>query len=682
MRAVSCDGLPSTSFRTDVNQTAAGISNRHMIYNKMKPTQISILALTILIASASCLIADPSFTIDATRSTGKVSPRLYGLMTEEINHSYDGGLYAELIRNRAFLDDSKVPVSWSEVKNGAATATIALDPANPLNEKLPASLRLTVTQATKDYPAGVANSGYWGIPVHPETQYRASLWARAEAGFAGSLTVSIVSEDGRTVFALEKISGIIGEWKKFEGTLKVGKAAPTVQARFAITLDQPGTIHLGLVSLFPPTWNDRPNGLRKDIMQMLVDLNPKFLRLPGGNYVEGSKIEDRFPWKKTLGPIEDRPGHAGCWGYRSSDGMGLLEFLEWCEDMKAEPVLAVYAGYSLQGDHVNAGPELEPFVKEALDEIEYVIGGATNTTWGARRGKDGHPAPFKLTCVEIGNEDDFDKAKTYDGRYAQFHDAIKARYPQIKLISTVPSAKHDGRKPDVGDYHDYSSADEFIKKSRNYGFQFDRKGPEVFIGEWAAHEDASVRPWDAAARKLPPTPSMKAAIGDAAFMAALERNSDIVKMQCYAPLFANVNPGAYQWRPDLIGYDALSSFGSPSYYAFQMFSRNLGDEILPVTPSETPVQGCATRESKTGEIIVKLVNPELTPQSLPIEIKGITTLASKATVITLAGNPEDTNSIGHPKNVVPVAMTLGGVKPGFTYILPPTSIVVIKLTAQ
>jgi len=641
----------------------------------------SNLTIAILVSTMSCALAGPLFTIDATRNAGKVSPTLYGLMTEEINHSYDGGLYAELIRNRAFLDDANSPANWSVVKDNASAATIALDRSKPLNEKLPTSLRISVTQATKNHSAGVANSGYWGIPVQPNTQYRVSLWARAESGFSGPLTVSIVSDDSRTVFASGKISGLTTGWKKFQLTLKTGDVTTTAHARFEVTLDQPGTLNLGLVSLFPPTWNNRPNGLRKDIMQMLVDLHPKFLRFPGGNYVEGNKISERFPWQKTLGPIEDRPGHASCWGYRSSDGMGLLEFLEWCEDMKAEPVLAVYAGYSLNGEHVNAGPELEPFVKEALDEIEYVIGD-THTTWGARRAKDGHPAPFNLNYVEIGNEDDFDKAKTYNGRYAQFHDAIKAKYPQLKLITTVPWGKHEGRKPDMGDYHDYSAADDFVKKSRDYGSQFDRKGSEVFVGEWAAHEDGKAPPWSEAAKKLPPTPSIKAAIGDAAFMAAMERNSDIIKMHCYAPLLVNINPGAYQWRPDLIGYDALSSFGSPSYYAFQMFSRNVGDEILPVTFADTSVQGCATRDSKTGEIIVKLVNPEPTPQSLPIEIKGVAALASKATVLALAGNPEDTNSISQPRNVVPVTTTLNGVKPGFTYTMPPCGVVVLKLKTR
>ena len=647
----------------------------------MKPAIRPLFTFVTFLAAASCLATGASFTVDATRSAGQVSPKLYGLMTEEINHSYDGGLYAELIQNRAFRDDAKSPVHWSVVAPKGSAADIALDPSNPLNDKLPVSLKLAVTQATKDQPAGVANSGYWGIPVHPKTAYRASLWARADAGFSGPVKVAIVSEDGRTVYASGIISGIASEWKKFEVTLKTGNVTPTAQAHFEVTLDQPGTVWLNLVSLFPPTWNNRPNGLRKDIMQMLVDLNPKFLRFPGGNYVEGNKIEDRFPWQKTLGPIEERPGHACCWGYRSSDGMGLLEFLEWCEDMQAEPLLAVYAGYSLGGEHVKAGPELEPYVREALDEIEYVMGD-TNTTWGARRAKDGHPAPFNLTHVEIGNEDYFEQAKTYDARYAQISDAIRAKYPQLKLISTTPGAKLNGRKADMVDMHDYSATDEFIKKSRDYGSDLNRQGPEIFTGEWAAHEDASVRPWDAAAHKLAPTPTMKAAVGDGVFMAALERNSDIIKMHCYAPLLVNVNPGARQWRPNLIGYDALSAYGSPSYYAIQMFSRNVGDEILPVNFANTSVQGCATRNSETGEIIIKLVNPELRPQSLPIEVKGVTALGSKATIITLAGNPEDTNSTSHPRNVVPVITTLRDVKPGFTYALPPTSIVVIKLKTR
>ncbi len=629
-------------------------------------------------AAVSCVAANPTFTIDAGHPVGKVSPKLYGLMTEEINHCYDGGLYAELIRNRAFLDNATTPVHWSVLSNNNTDATIALDTANSLNDKLTTSLRLTVTKASKTQPADVANSGYWGIPVHPNTRYRATLLARGEPGFNGPVTVSIVSEDGRTIYATEKFSGLAAEWKKFELTLKTGRVKPTAKARLVITLDRPGTVWFGLVSLFPPTWNDRPNGLRKDLMQMLVDLNPKFLRFPGGNYLEGDTIETRFEWKKTLGPLEERHGHPCPWGYRSTDGLGLLEFLEWCEDMNAEPVLAVYAGYSLKGAYVKPGPDLEPFVQEALEEIEYVIGD-TKTTWGARRAKDGHPKPFKLAYVEIGNEDWFDKSRSYDRRFAQFHDAIKARYPQLKTISSVGNEQPENmrvhsRKPDM--------IDEFLRMSPDYARKYDRNGPEIFVGEWAAHEDGRIKPWSPGARQQAPTPSMKAAIGDGVFMAAMERSADLIKMQCYAPLLVNVNPGARQWRPDLIGYDAISSYGSPSYYALQMFSRNVGDEILSVASSETSVQGCATRDSKAGEIILKLVNPQTNAVSLNIEVKGVTALSSRSSAITLAGRPEDTNSITEPHKVVPVTSKVRSVKPRFAYTLPPNSIVVLKLKVR
>ena len=633
----------------------------------------------------SCLAAAPTFTVDASQPAGKVSPTLYGLMTEEINHSYDGGLYAELIRNRAFLDNATTPVHWSVVNDNGAEATIALDSTNSFNDQLMTSLRLTVTKAAKNQPAGVANSGYWGIPVQPHTRYRATLLARSEAGFTGPVTVSIVSDDGHKVYAAGKFSGLTTDWKKFELTLKTGRVDPTTKAHFVITLDQPATVWLGMVSLFPPTWNDRPNGSRQDLMQMLVDLNPKFLRFPGGNYVEGDTVETRFDWKKTIGPIEERHGHPCPWGYRSTDGLGLLEFLEWCEDMNAEPVLAVYAGYSLKGAHVNPGADLEPFVQEALDEIEYVIGDP-NTTWGAQRAKDGHPAPFKLNYVEIGNEDWFDKSKSYDERFAQFDDAIKVRYPQLKTISTIGNDQPEtmrvhSRKPAMTDEHYYRSVDTFLQMSPDYAKKYDRNGPDIFVGEWAAYETA-FPPWDRRSQKEPPTPNLKAAIGDAVFMAAMERNSDLIKMQCYAPLLVNVNPGARQWRPDLIGYDAISAYGSPSYYAIRIFSRNLGDEILGTTSSETSVQGCATQDSKTGDIFLKLVNPSTNAVPLNIKINGVTSLATKGTAITLAGDPDDTNSIDHPRKVIPVATKVRGVKPVFNYTLPPYSIVVLILKTR
>jgi alpha-L-arabinofuranosidase len=643
-----------------------------------------ILILLLACAVASVGAANPTLTIEAANPVAKVSPLLYGLMTEEINHSYDGGLYAELVRNRAFLDSPNTPAHWSVVQDQRSAATLALDPSQPLNTNLPVSLRLEVSKTSKHHPAGVANDGYWGIPVQPKASYHVSFYAKAAPGFSGSIIVSIAADEGPKVYARGEVSGLTQDWKQYEVTLNTGRVNPTTKARLILTLDRPGTVWFDLVSLFPSTWKDQPNGFRKDLMQMLVDLKPKFLRFPGGNYVEGDTIAKRFDWKKTIGPLDQRPGHPCPWGYRSTDGLGLLEFLLWCEDMDAEPVLAVYAGYSLGGQHVNPGPDLEPFVQDALDEIEYVTGPVT-TQWGAERAKDGHPEPFPLHYVEIGNEDWFDKSLSYDGRFAQFFDAIKAKYPQLKCISTVgteqPESKRvKSRQPDMLDEHYYRSAQTFLKDSAHFD-NYDRKGPEIFVGEWAAY-DTSFPPWNGRSVKEPPTANMTAALADAAWMTAMERNSDIVKMQCYAPLFVRVDPGARQWRPDFIGFDGLQSYGSPSYYAFKMFSQTVGDEILKASLDNPALHYSVTKDSKSGAILINLVNPQPAPQPLHLNIQGVTGLKPTGTATTLAAALDANNSIENPRKVAPVTAKVSGIKPEFNYTLPANSVTVLRLNIQ
>jgi len=636
----------------------------------------------LMLGVASPREAAPTITVDATSPSGRVSPRFFGLMTEEINHSYDGGLYAELVRNRAFLDDAASPVHWSAVQGDGGAATIALDRGEPLNEHIATSLRLDVTQASPGRAAGVANAGYWGIPVRPKTRYRASFYAKAAPGFTGAVAVAIQGDDGRTMYATGKIAGLTQAWKRYEVTLDTGNVAPTAKARYVLTLDRPGKVWFSLVSLFPPTFKNQPNGFRPDLMQMLVDLKPKFLRFPGGNYLEGDQIADRFQWKKTIGPLSGRPGHMAPWSYRSSDGLGLYEFLLWSEDMNAEPVLAVYAGYSLKGAYVKPGPDLEPYVQDALDEIEYVAGPATSK-WGAMRAAAGHPAPFPLTYVEVGNEDFFDRSGSYDQRFAQFHHAIKARYPRLKVISTVgfehpANQRVHSVKPDVVDEHYYRTVDAFLKAARGQYETYDRKGPEIFVGEWGAYETA-FPPWDPKSRAEAPTPNMRAAIGDAAWMTQMEKNADIVVMHCYAPLLVNVSPGARQWRPNLIGYDALRVFGSPSYHAMKMFSTHLGDEILKATATDTDVLVSVTRDSRSRTIYVKLVNPAAEAAPLQLDVQGAGTLASTATAVTLSADPQASNSIDAPEKVMPVTSTVTGVKPGFTYTVPAHGIVVLML---
>ena len=531
---------------------------------------LTVVALLTAFASFPAWAETGQLKVSVDQPGVKISPMLYGLMTEEINHAYEGGLYAELIQNRSFADNPRSPVHWSLVQDGGGTGSIALDKDRPLNDAQPTSLKLSIAAASGTQRVGIANDGYWGIPVRPETTYRASFYARSADGFAGPLTVGLESGDGASVYAAAKVPQITGAWSRYEVTLKTGTDPASLKNRLVITASSPGSVWFSLVSLFPPTFKDRPNGNRIDLMQLLGDMKPAFLRLPGGNYVEGNTIADRFDFKKTIHDISQRPGHRCCWGYHSSDGMGILEFLEWCEDLNMEPVLAVYAGYSLQQQHVDPGPDLAPYVQDALDEIEYATGDVT-TKWGAQRAADGHPTPFKIHYVEIGNEDAFDRSRSYDGRFAQFYDGIKAKYPNLKLIATM-SVK--SRTPDVVDDHFYRSAQAMERDVHHYDNQ-SRTGPKIFVGEWASMEGS-------------PTPDMNAALGDAAWLTGLERNSDLVIIASYAPLLVNVNPGARQWRTNLIGYDGLTSFGSPSYYAQKMFGNNRGDVVLPVEISLQP----------------------------------------------------------------------------------------------
>ena len=451
--------------------------------NKPAVTAANLVALVLLSVLPLTLSAQaPSFTIQADHPIATVSPTLYGLMTEEINYSYDGGIYAELVRDRAIGRGFGSLTHWPVVARGDAQVNVSSDETTGPSATLTRSIRVTVSRATTNSPAGVENDGYWGIPVRPHAVYAGSFYAKTDAP---GLPVTVTLENDQTgvVAASATVTGLTGEWKQFTYTLKTGDVPVSSNNHLILTIARPATVWFNLISLFPPTYHARPGGNRTDIMNLLAAMQPKFLRLPGGNYLEGDHIADRFDWKKTIGPWADRPTHQSPWRYRSSDGMGLLEFLEWCEDLKMEPVLAVYAGYSLQQEHVDPGPALEPYVQDALDEIEYVSGG-TDTKWGAERAKDGHPAPFPLHYIEVGNEDQFDHSHSYDGRYAQFYHAIKQRYPNLQIIATAPVK---GITPDVLDEHFYMSAQQSFSEAHHYDAA-DRNGPKIFVGEWATRE--------------------------------------------------------------------------------------------------------------------------------------------------------------------------------------------------
>ncbi len=669
----------------------------------------------------------PVLHIDASKVTGQVSPMLYGLMTEEINFAYEGGLYGELIRNRSFKADAIVPRVTPETYEAGkylpvsfkpdtqprfwtavGGASIMLDTNNPLNEFLNVSLKLDAASASATSPAGVANAGYWGVPVKTRTTYHVSFFAKAAPGFTGPLTVSIETADGNTTFAGAEISGLTTTWNKFEAKLKTKNVPASKGNVFKLTTRTPGTLWLQNVSLFPPTYKNRENGNRVDIMVLLSGMKPKFLRFPGGNYLEGNAFNQRFNWKETIGPLEQRPGHPSPWGYWSTDGFGLLEFAEWCEDLDMEPLLAVFAGYCLgRGGVIEAGPQLEPYVQEALEEIEYLTGDPKTTKWGAQRAKDGHPKPFKLTCVEVGNEDWFDRSGsdrngTYDGRFARFYDAIKKKYPHLKVISSngyeqPQSLWVKSRTPDLVDEHYYRNLEEMMAQSLKYDIYSRTNQSKIFCGEWATRVGS-------------PTPNMAGALGDAAWMTGMERNSDIVLMSCYAPLFVNVSQvsgqgRSMQWSSDLIGYDALTSYGSPSYYAQKMFSTMHGDQILATDSQNIPTREWqpraqrggnpppprqirqmffdATRDSRSGIIYLKVVNAAERAQSINLQIDGCRRIASQAEAVCLAASsPEDTNSLEQPEKIVPRVEKVENLSANFTREFPAYSITVLKLKSK
>jgi alpha-N-arabinofuranosidase len=630
-------------------------------------------AAVVLFAAvvAHAQTAPAVLTIHADQPVSKVSPTLYGLMTEEINYSYDGGLYAEMVRNRVVRGDWSGVQHWLLVEEGNAQATMATDGKTGPSEALKNSLRIDVKQANARNQAGVLNEGYWGMALRPNTVYKGSFYAKAGSGDLGAVTVSLVNNTSGKAVAKAAVSGIATDWKQYEFTLKTGEIKASSENHLSITVGHEGTLWLNLVSLFPPTYHNRVNGNRIDLMEKLAAMHPAFLRFPGGNYLEGDHISQRYEWKKTIGPLVDRPTHPSPWTYQSSDGLGLLEFLEWCEDLKMQPVLAVYGGYSMAQEHIKPGPDLEPYVQDALDEIEYVTGGA-DTKWGAVRVKNGHPAPFKLTYVEIGNEDNFDRSGSYDGRYAQYYKAIKAKYPDLQLIATTPVK---GIRPDVVDDHYYLRATQFFQDAAHYD-KAERNGPKIFVGEWATREGA-------------PTPNFGAALGDAAWMTGLERNSDLIVMAAYAPLLVNVNPGGLQWDTDLIGYDAQQSYGSPSYYAQVIFASHLGDETLASKLEVKGLEGAGaklfysiTRDSAKKRLYLKLVNASSTAQTLQIELTGAK-LAATGTLTSLsAPSTQATNTIDQPERIVPTETAIHGVSNHLRHTMPGYSIQVLQLDEQ
>ncbi|MBR3009320.1 MAG: alpha-N-arabinofuranosidase [Bacteroidales bacterium] len=663
-----------------------------------------LLVIVAMLSMNAMMLHAQQLTLRLDKAETEVSPMLYGLMTEEINYSYEGGLYTQLIPNPSFADMFN-PSGGRRGRRPSGNAPRYT--VRPDRWQLSDTVKVQVRQNRQgginsanstslvvhfDEPGlALVSEGYWGFPIRKNTTFKGSLYVKQPAapndGSAAptpmkSLKIALKSTDGNTTYAETKVSGFTGDWKKLDYQLTTSATqADTKDARLFFIADEAGSIELTRVTLFAPSFKNRPNGLRTDLMEMMVEMNPKFLRFPGGNYLEGSNFANRFDWKQTIGNPDERPGHQSPWGYRSTDGLGLLEFLQWAEDIGGEPVVGVFAGYVLNGDHLD-GDYVKPFIQDALDEIEYIIGDAQTTKWGAIRARDGHPAPFPLHYVEIGNEDFFDRSGSYPNRFKMFYEAIKTRYPQLQIISTVgfnalKSKAIQNPVVDVIDEHYYRNAFDMYRNAFQYD-RYDRTGPKIFCGEWATREGT-------------PTTNMNAALGDAAWMSCMERNSDICIMSCYAPLFVNVEPGAIQWQSDLIGYDVLNSYGSPSYWAQVMFAKYLGNKIVPVEATDLPKQTLdrndeanavfytATTDAATGKTYLKLVNAVGNAQKLNIKLAGAKKVKSKAKKIELkSARPEDTNSTDNPRNIVPKESTQK-VGKQFAMTLAPYSITVLVI---
>lgn len=519
--------------------------------------------------------ADLELEVNTDQIGISISPNLYGIFFEDINHAADGGLYAELIQNRSFEDDATTSKHWSLVKTGTAEGSMNLDETVLLNSAQSKSLRLDVTLADSTGSVGVANEGYWGIHVKEGLQYNLSFFAKASSAFSGDITASLQSADGKTVYGQAALSSIATDWKKYTATIHPNGTDET--AVFVLSINTVGSVWFDVVSLFPPTFHNRPNGLREDLAKMIKEMKPRFVRFPGGCFVEGAAMATAFRWKTTIGKIEERAGHQNLWGYRTTDGMGYHEFLQLCEDLGAEPLYVVNIGIAHK-DNIPLD-ELDSWVQDVLDAIEYANGDIT-TTFGAMRAANGHPEPFNLKYIEIGNENNQhsttdNRSNLYGDRYIKFYNAIKNKYPKIYTIGNVEAWGTDtpswqySHPVEFVDEHYYRGTQWFINKANKYD-SYDRTGPNIYVGEYAVTATLDCGKGN-----------LNAAIGEAVFMTGLEKNSDIVKMASYAPLLVNTNDRA--WNPDAIVYNASSAYGTPSYYVQKMFASNLGNVIIPTT---------------------------------------------------------------------------------------------------
>lgn len=625
--------------------------------------------LSCIIAASSLLgaYAQPhTFDVNTKKVGAAVQPTMYGIFFEDINYAADGGLYGELVKNRSFEFPDAL-MGWKafgkfEVKNDGPF------------ERCPHYVVLNYS-GHNDTATGLQNEGYFGIGIDKDEEYRFTVWAKTVSGDA-NVEVSLVDEstmEEHQEFATAELKVSGNEWKKYELILKSPK---TVQkANLRLLLNGKNGVALEHVSLFPKhTFKDRENGMRRDLAQALYDLHPGVFRFPGGCIVEGSSLDQRYQWKNTIGPVENRPLNGNRWlstfnyrlfpDYYQSYGLGFYEYFLLSEDIGAEPLPVLNVGMACQFQNQNdpsahvAVKDLQPYIQDCLDLIEFA-NGDVNTTWGKKRAEMGHPAPFNLKFLAVGNEqwDDL-----YYERLRPFVKAIKAKYPNIKLIGTSgPDSEGEmfekgwkamkELKADLVDEHFYRDEHWFLSHGLRYE-GYDRKGPKVFAGEYACHGKG--KKWN----------HFETSLYEAAFMTDLERNADVVDMATYAPLFAHVD--GWQWRPDMIWYDNTRMFKSVSYYVQQMYACNKGTNVLPLTMNGKSVAGqegqdglfaSAVVDKKKGEIIVKVANTSDKAQDVTLNLNGLKGSRSATATTLQSDNMDAENTLDNPNLIRPVETT-------------------------
>jgi len=537
--------------------------------------------LFAMLMAPMAAVAQVDIMVDANQKGAAISPMLYGIFFEDINHAADGGLYAELVANRSFEDSNTQTPTWSTFASTGSTISKKLITKELLNPKQHQALELDIN-ASPAAPACLVNEGFWGINAVMGQTYRLSFWAKAK--YKGNVKVTLCDEKGDYVYAETKEQfALTKNWKKYTATLTSKGNNP--KAQLAFVFDGKGAVDLDVVSLFPPTFKNRENGCRIDLATMLQELQPKFMRFPGGCYVEGQESPDNaFRWERTIGPIEQREGHLNRnWNYRTSDGMGFHEFLQLSEDLGAKPLYVVNVGLWHGG--LTPVEQLQPWVDECMNALEYA-NGDINTKYGAMRAANGHPAPFNIEYLEIGNEnnqpDPRQQSDRYYERFKIFKDAVLAKYPNMHLIGNVVAWGDDNPKwessesVELLDEHYYRTPAWFTDNFRKYD-SYERGKAKIYCGEYAVTQGFGR------------TGSLNAALGEAVFMMGMENNSDIVEMASYAPIFVNENDVA--WQPDMIRFNSARAMGTPSYYVQQLMAKHVGTQGVKVSVDDKKAYG-------------------------------------------------------------------------------------------